>query len=307
MSEKQVFIFGAGYSGKAFARAGKAFARATQGAAVILGTTRSPEKFEALRQAGIAPLLFDGALTDEIGDALNKTTHLVISVAPEEAGDPVLNAAREAIARMPALEWIGYLSTVGVYGDHGGAWVDETALCRPVSKRSVMRVEAEQDWLRLGGEIGRPVAILRLSGIYGPGRNALVNLENGTARRLVKPGQVFNRIHCDDIAGALWQLIEANTGGIFNVTDDLPAPPQDVVAYAASLMGVPPPPEIPFDAAQLSPMARSFYGENKRVANAAIKAAGYRFRFPDYRAAFDHMWASGDWRDGEARSPMKRG
>ncbi|PBB67532.1 NAD(P)-dependent oxidoreductase [Mesorhizobium sp. WSM4312] len=298
MSEKQIFIFGAGYSGKAFARANR-------DAAAILGTTRSNEKFAALRQAGIAPLLFDGALTGEIGEALQKTTHLVISVAPEEAGDPVLNAAREAIAGMPALEWIGYLSTVGVYGDHGGAWVDETAACRPVSKRSVMRVEAEQAWLKLGGEIGKPVAILRLSGIYGPGRNALVNLENGTARRLVKPDQVFNRIHCDDIAGALWQLIEDNKGGIFNVTDDEPAPPQDVVAYAASLMGVAPPPEIPFDTAQLSPMARSFYGENKRVANAAIKATGYRFRFPDYRAAFDHMWASGDWRDGEARSPMK--
>ncbi|PBB25498.1 MULTISPECIES: SDR family oxidoreductase [unclassified Mesorhizobium] len=298
MSEKQIFIFGAGYSGKAFARANR-------DAAAILGTTRSNEKFAALRQAGIAPLLFDGALTGEIGEALQKTTHLVISVAPEEAGDPVLNAAREAIAGMPALEWIGYLSTVGVYGDHGGAWVDETAACRPVSKRSVMRVEAEQAWLKLGGEIGKPVAILRLSGIYGPGRNALVNLENGTARRLVKPDQVFNRIHCDDIAGALWQLIEDNKGGIFNITDDEPAPPQDVVAYAASLMGVAPPPEIPFDTAQLSPMARSFYGENKRVANAAIKATGYRFRFPDYRAAFDHMWASGDWRDGEARSPMK--
>ncbi|TPM99762.1 SDR family oxidoreductase [Mesorhizobium sp. B2-1-3A] len=300
MSEKQVFIFGAGYSGKAFARAGK-------DADAILGTTRSEDKFNALRQAGIAPLLFDGALTGEIGEALEKTTHLVISVAPEEAGDPVLNAVRAAIAGMPALQWIGYLSTVGVYGDYGGAWVDETATCRPVSKRSVMRVEAEQDWLKLGEHIGRPVAILRLSGIYGPGRNALVNLENGTARRLVKPGQVFNRIHCDDIAGALWQLIGGNTGGIFNVTDDEPAPPQDVVAYAASLMGVEPPPEIPFDTAQLSPMARSFYGENKRVANAAIKASGYRFRFPDYRAAFDHMWASGDWRDGEARSPMKRG
>ncbi|TPK62993.1 SDR family oxidoreductase [Mesorhizobium sp. B2-4-19] len=298
MSEKQIFIFGAGYSGKAFARANR-------DAAAILGTTRSEEKFAALRQAGIVPLLFDGALTGEIGEALQKTTHLVISVAPEEAGDPVLNAAREAIAGMPALEWIGYLSTVGVYGDHGGAWVDETAACRPVSKRSVMRVEAEQAWLKLGGEIGKPVAILRLSGIYGPGRNALVNLENGTARRLVKPDQVFNRIHCDDIAGALWQLSEGNKGGIFNVTDDEPAPPQDVVAYAASLMGVEPPREIPFDTAQLSPMARSFYGENKRVANAAIKAAGYRFRFPDYRAAFDHMWASGDWRDGEARSPMK--
>ncbi|SDA50410.1 SDR family NAD(P)-dependent oxidoreductase [Mesorhizobium qingshengii] len=299
MSERQIFVFGAGYSGKAFARANK-------DAATILGTTRSPEKFEALRRAGIAPLLFDGALKDEIGDALKETTHLVISVAPEEAGDPVLNAARAAISQMPALEWIGYLSTVGVYGNYDGAWVDETAQCRPVSKRSVMRVAAEQDWLKLGRDIGWPVAILRLSGIYGPGRNALVNLENGTARRLVKPDQVFNRIHCDDIAGSLWQLIERNTGGIFNVTDDLPAPPQDVVTYAASLMGVTPPPEIPFDAAQLSPMARSFYGENKRVANAAIKAAGYRFRFPDYRSALDHMWASGDWRDGEPRSPMKR-
>ncbi|MBZ9710100.1 SDR family oxidoreductase [Mesorhizobium sp. ESP7-2] len=298
MSEKQVFIFGAGYSGKAFARS-------NTGAATIVGTTRVEEKFDALRQAGIDPLLFDGRLTGDIGDALEKTTHLVISIAPEETGDPVLNAAREAIAGMPDLKWIGYLSTVGVYGDHGGAWVDETAACRPVSKRSMMRVEAEQSWLKLGRDIDRPVAILRLSGIYGQGRNALVNLENGTARRLVKPDQVFNRIHCDDISGALWHLIGGNTGGIFNVTDDEPAPPQDVVAYAASLMGVEPPPEIPFETAQLSPMARSFYGENKRVANAAIKAAGYRFRFPDYRAAFDHMWASGDWREGAPRSPMK--
>ncbi|WP_027155020.1 SDR family oxidoreductase [Mesorhizobium sp. WSM2561] len=299
MSEKQILTFGAGYSGKAFARA-------STDAATILGTTRAAEKFEALRQAGIQPLLFDGALTLEISDALEKTTHLVISVAPEEAGDPVLNAARQAIAKMPALEWIAYLSTVGVYGDHGGGWVDETAECRPLSKRSMLRVAAEQDWLKLGRDIGRPVAILRLSGIYGPGRNALVNLENGTARRLVKPGQVFNRIHCDDIAGALWHLLKDISGGIFNVTDDLPAPPQDVVTYAAGLMGVTPPPEIPFETAQLSPMARSFYGENKRVANTAIKAAGYRFRFPDYRSAFDHMWVSGNWRDGEARSPMKR-
>ncbi|UVK39611.1 SDR family oxidoreductase [Mesorhizobium sp. AR10] len=300
MSEKQFFIFGAGYSGKVFARAN------TDSATTIFGTTRSPEKFEALRQAGVEPVRFDGALTPEIGDALKTTTHLIISVAPEEAGDPVLNAARAAVvADMPALEWIAYLSTVGVYGDHGGAWVDETAECRPVSKRSVMRVAAEQDWLRLGQDIDRPVAILRLSGIYGPGRNALVNLENGTARRLVKPDQVFNRIHCDDIAGALRHLAANNSGGIFNVTDDLPAPPQDVVAYAASLMGATPPPEIPFETAQLSPMARSFYGENKRVANAAIKAAGYRFRFPDYRRALDHLWADGNWRDGDPRSPMR--
>lgn len=300
MGERRFFIFGAGYSGKAFARA-------NEDGAPILGTTRSPGKFEALREAGIEPSSFDGSLTAEISDALRHTTHLIVSVAPDEAGDPVLNAAGEAIrAKMLALKWIGYLSTVGVYGDHGGAWVDESAECRPVSKRSVMRVAAEQEWLALGREIGKPVAILRLSGIYGPGRNALANLEDGTARRLVKPGQVFNRIHCDDIAGALWHLADRNRGGIFNVTDDEPAPPQDVVAYAAGVMGVEAPPEIPFETAQLSPMARSFYGENKRVANAAIKAAGYSFRLPNYRVALERMWADGNWRDGQPRSPMKR-
>ncbi|MHA6686207.1 SDR family oxidoreductase [Mesorhizobium sp. A556] len=299
MSREKIFIFGAGYSGQAFAQASPS--------ATIVGTTRSPEKFDALRQAGIAPLLFNGSLTPEIAAALRETTHLVISTAPEEAGDPVLNAAREAIAKnMPALTWIGYLSTVGVYGDHGGGWVDEAAECRPQSRRSVMRVAAELEWLALGREIGRSVAVLRLSGIYGPGRNAFVNLQNGTAKRLVKQGQVFNRIHRDDIGGALSHLAGQNRGGVFNVTDDLPAPPPDVVAYAAKLMGVEPPPEIAFETAQLSPMARSFYGENKRVANAAIKATGYHFRFPDYRAALDRMWADGNWNDGAARSPIRR-
>jgi nucleoside-diphosphate-sugar epimerase len=299
MSERRFLIFGAGYSGQAFARANMQNAR-------VSGTTRTSEKFEALRSAGIEPLQFDGALSAELGDALAKTTHLIVSIAPDDAGDPVLNAAGDALRKnMPALEWIGYLSTVGVYGDHGGAWVDEISDCRPVSKRSVMRVAAEREWQTLGREIDKPVAILRLSGIYGPGRNALTNLEDGTARRLVKKDQVFNRIHCDDIAGALWHLADNNLGGIFNVTDDEPAPPQDVVAYAAGLMGIEPPPEIPFETAQLSPMARSFYGENKRVANRAIKAAGYRFRFPNYRVALERMWAEGNWRDGAPRSPMR--
>ena len=176
-----------------------------------------------------------------------------------------------------------------------------------MSRRSVLRVAAEKDWLGFGREAGLPVAVLRLSGIYGPGRNAFVNLANGTARRLVKPGQVFNRIHVADIAGALSHLARQQTAGIFNVTDDLPAPPQDVVAYAAELMGIAPPPEIPFETAQLSPMARSFYGENKRVSNALIKEAGYSLAFPDYRSAFDRMWADGDWRgDGtaDAASPI---
>ncbi|MGB3899719.1 MAG: SDR family oxidoreductase [Mesorhizobium sp.] len=288
-SEKNIFIFGAGYSGKAFAKA-------SPGSDTVFGTTRSAEKFEALRRAGITPLPFGGMLTGEIEAALTHTTHLVVSIAPGEAGDPVLSAARDFIAeKMPALRWIGYLSTVGVYGDRGGGWVDETGECRPLSNRSAMRAEAEQAWLALGLRIGRPVAVLRLSGIYGPGRNAFVNLRNGTAKRLIKPGQVFNRIHRDDIAGVLKHLADSGRGGVFNVTDDFPCPPQDLVTYAARLMGVEPPPEIPFETAQLSPMARSFYAENKRVSNQAIKQAGYRFSFPDYRSALDRMWADGSW------------
>ena len=299
-----IFIFGAGYSGKAFAAA------KPQPEIKLAGTTRSPVKFEALRQAGIEPFAFDGeTLSGEIADALRDTTHLVISIAPDEAGDPVLKTARETIARhMPNLGWIGYLSTVGVYGDHSGGWVDETSECRPVSRRSEMRVAAEQEWLAFGRETGLPVAVLRLSGIYGPGRNAFVNLANGTARRLVKKEQVFNRIHVEDIAGALWHLAKDAQGGIFNVTDDLPAPPQDVVTYAAKVMNVPPPPELPFETAELSPMARSFYGENKRVSNARIKQSGYCFRYADYHAAFDAMWEAQNWSGSgqrDARSPMK--
>ncbi|MDQ2632230.1 MAG: SDR family oxidoreductase [Pseudomonadota bacterium] len=296
------FIFGAGYSAKAFA------AMRSDPSVEVSGTTRSPEKFEALRRAGIEPFLFaDGALSAQLPASLRQATHLIVSIAPDERGDPVLAAVADRIADLaPQLRWIGYLSTVGVYGDHGGGWVDETSECRPVSRRSVLRVAAEREWLALGESTGVPVAILRLSGIYGPGRNAFVNLTNGTAKRLIKPGQVFNRIHVADIAGALRHLADRDLGGIFNITDDLPAPPQDVVAYAASLMGVEPPPEIPLAFAQLSPMARSFYGENKRVSNAAIKGTGYAFRHPHYRSALDAMWADGDWPGAGASDAMKR-
>jgi nucleoside-diphosphate-sugar epimerase len=293
------FIFGAGYSGRAFGRL-------IAGEAKVTGTTRTPEKFDHLLQAGIEPLLFDGdAFSDAVRLALTTTTHLIVSTAPGEAGDPVLAAGRDMLlAETPRLQWIGYLSTVGVYGDHQGEWVDETSECRPVSRRSRLRLQAEQDWLAFGRERGVPVAVLRLSGIYGPGRNAFVNLEKGSARRLIKPGQVFNRIHVADIAGALKHLAGNNLDGIFNVTDDQPAPPQDVVAYAAQLMGVDAPLEIPFETAQLSPTTRSFYSENKRVSNATIKREGYRFAFPNYRAALDRMWADDDWRgDGEADAP----
>jgi nucleoside-diphosphate-sugar epimerase len=300
---KQFFIFGAGYSGKAFAAA-------NTGDAPVFGTTRSAEKLPSLRRVGVEPYLFDGKqLSAQVRDGLRDTTHLIVSIGPDEDGDPVLHAVGAIRDHMPSLEWIGYLSTVGVYGDHGGGWVDEQSPCRPVSRRSVRRLAAEQEWLATGQRAGVPVAVLRLSGIYGPGRNAFVNLANGTAKRLIKPGQVFNRVHVDDIAGALWHLAARNENGVFNVTDDEPAPPQDVVTYAAALMGIEPPPEIPFETAQLSPMARSFYGENKRVSNAAIKVVGYEFAFPNYRAPLDRMWAAQSWKgagESDARSPMRQ-
>ncbi|MGE0284430.1 MAG: SDR family oxidoreductase [Rhizobiaceae bacterium] len=296
-----VLIFGAGYSARAFARE-------CEPGTILFGTTRSPAKFDALRDAGISPLVFDGAATPELLRGLANTTHLVISIAPDDAGDPVLNAFTDTIRLMPKLRWIGYLSTVGVYGDYQGEWVNESDECRPVSRRSKLRVEAEQAWQTIAAEFGKPLAILRLSGIYGPGRNAFVNLENGTAKRLIKPGQVFNRIHAADIGGALWHLMGRNLGGVFNVTDDEPAPPQDVVSYAAELMGAAVPPEIPFETAQLSPMARSFYGENKRVSNARLKETGYVFCYPTYRAALSALWQDNNWRgEGgqDARSPIK--
>lgn len=287
----RLFIFGAGYSGRAIAREMSGSVR------WIVGTTRNAENFPALEKAHIDPILFAGTREDALNLPLEYMTHMVVSIGPDGDGDPVLNHAADIIRdSMPALSWIGYLSTVGVYGDHDGAWVDEETGCKPVSKRSVQRKAAEEAWTRFGDETGLPVAILRLSGIYGPGRNAFVNLEWGTAKRLVKPGQVFNRIHVDDIAGATAHLLRARASGIFNVTDDEPAPPQDVVAFAAALMGVEAPPETDFATAELTPMARSFYGENKRVSNAKLRQSGYSLRHPDYRAALSAMWADGSWR-----------
>ena len=294
---KTFLIFGAGYSARAFAP------QAVEDGHRVIGTTRSADKFADLSALGIEPLTFDGTtLSSELVQALSDATHLVVSVAPDETGDPVLRAASDAVrAQMPRLRWIGYLSTVGVYGDHDGGWVDEDADCRPVSKRSIVRFAAENAWRALALDMGRPLAILRLSGIYGPGRNAFVNLAEGKAKRILKPGQVFNRIHVDDIAGALALLAEREADGIFNVTDDEPAPPQDVVAYAVNLMGVDAPPEVPFDAATMTPMARSFYGENKRVSNAKVKSAGYSFRFQTYRHALDAMWRDHTWRQKPPR------
>ncbi|MFT2210573.1 SDR family oxidoreductase [Rhizobium giardinii] len=287
-----VLILGAGFSGSAIA---KAFLPLAQS---VTGTTRSDDKLDGLRALGIDALVYDGAtISPELAAAMKRTTHLIQSIAPGREGDPMMRPGTPSLAElMPNLQWAAYLSTVGVYGDHGGAWVTEETSLEPVSARSVERVAAEKAWLAFCRDSNIPVAVLRLSGIYGPGRNAFCNLEAGTARRLIKPNQVFNRIRVEDIAGAAIFLAEKSIGGIFNVTDDEPAPPQDVVAEAARLMGVSPPPEIPFETAELSPMARSFYGENKRVSNARLRDLGFVFRFPDYRISLAELWAGGQWR-----------
>lgn len=230
--------------------------------------------------------------------AIHEAERILVSTPPDADGDGMLDSLGEAIAAAPALRRIAYLSTVGVYGDHGGAWVDETTLCRPVSLRSLARVAAEAGWRALGERAGIPVDVLRLSGIYGPGRNALLNLREGRAHRIVKPGQVFNRVHVADIAGATAALLARDgPGGLWNVTDDEPAPPQDVVSHAAGLLGIAPPPEVPFAEADLSPMGRSFYGENKRVSNHRLRGeGGYSLLYPTYREGLAALLADGEGR-----------
>lgn len=287
----RLLILGAGYSGKSIARiCGPSFGD-------VFGTTRSEQKFADLARTGARPLTFDGLnISAELAEALAGATHLVQSISPDEDGDGFLNRFGDLRALAPKLQWIGYLSTIGVYGDRQGAWVDEDADLEPVSERSRERVIAERQWLAAGEALGVPAAVLRLSGIYGPGRNAFVNLENGTARRLIKQGQIFNRIRVEDIGRFTQFLIASGRGGVYNVTDAEPAPAQDVVEYAARLMGVPVPPDIPFEAAELSPMARSFYGESKRVSNARGRALGFEFLYPDYRVSLTQMWNENAWR-----------
>ena len=288
----RLFVFGLGYSASRFAR------QMTGRAEWVGGTTRSIEKAVAFAaEPGIRPFVFDGK-SPGIGvtEAVRVATHILVSVAPGES-DPVLAQHRESILAATDLKWIGYLSTVGVYGDYGGAWVSEATTPHPTSERAKNRLAAEKAWSALAAERSVPLAIFRIAGIYGPGRNAFVNLAEGKAHRVVKPGQVFNRIHVDDIVATLVATLEKNAAGIFNLADDEPAPPQDVVAYAAGLMGVPPPPEVLFADADLSPLARSFYGENKRVANQRLKNdLGVALRHPNYRDGLGAMWRDGTWR-----------
>lgn len=262
---------GHGYSAQALARR-----LIVQGWRVI-GTTRTSKSAEILRTQGVEPLVWpDSALP------IHEATHILSSVAPGEAGDPVLAEASNALSAAAHLKWVGYLSTTGVYGNHDGGWVDEQTPLTPTTERGRARVAAEAEWQALN----LPLHIFRLAGIYGPGRGPFAKVRSGTARRIVKPGQVFSRIHVDDIAQVLEASIaQPNPGAIYNVCDDDPAPPEDVIAHAARLLGLPVPPKIPFEKADLSNMAKSFYAESKRVRNDRIKTElGVRLLYPDYKS-----------------------
>lgn len=268
----------------------------------IIGTTRTAERATALASDDFARrkvemLVFEGeALSDALRAAAAQADHLLISAAPDERGDPVLRALGESLAN-GTLRSVVLLSTVGVYGDRGGGWVDETAALEPVHERSRPRVTAEQAWQAFGRERGIAVAILRLSGIYGPGQNALVNVRLARARNIDKPGQVFNRIHVEDIAQAIDAAFARDADGVFNVTDDEPTPPGDPIVFAAGLLGVAPPPAIPYaDAVKtMSPLAASFYAENRRVRNDRLKRMlGVRLRHPTYRDGLRALFAQGE-------------
>jgi nucleoside-diphosphate-sugar epimerase len=229
--------------------------------------------------------LFDGDAPGATLDPdLRYATHVIVSIPPDDAGDPVLRHHRPDGDAAENLEWLCYYSTVGVYGDFGGGWVNEDAPTRPVNRRSQWRVAAEDAWRAFAAARGVPLTILRLAGIYGPGRSAFDKLAAGEARRIVKPGQVFNRIHVEDIGRVTMLAARARLEGTFNLADDEPAPPQEVVAFAARLAGVPPPPEVAFADAAMTPMARSFYADNKRISNLRIKEAlGIELLYPTYR------------------------
>ena len=270
-----LLCFGFGFSARTFS------ARLDTQVWKISATSRDAEGISEINAQGFHGLLFDSTL-----QIAPDVTHLLISAPPDENGDPVLRLFQAQLHRISKqLKWVGYLSTTGVYGDRGGEWVDEESPLEPNTARGQRRLEAERSWLRLHSDFGLPVHLFRLAGIYGPGRNTLINLRDGSAKRIIKPGQIFSRIHVEDIAGVLAASIaKPNPGRAYNVCDDEPCPPQEVVEFAADLLGLPVPPEIPFEEAELSPMAKSFYADSKRVSNRRIKAElGYKLVYPTYR------------------------
>ena len=276
----QLFCFGLGYSAGFLARG-----LAADGWAVA-GTTREPPSgaADAVSGRGLHVFSRERPLSDPDA-ALAGTTHVLLSVPPDQHGDPVLDCHGDALARLAGLRWLGYLSTTGVYGDRGGGWVDEDTPPRPTGERGRRRLAAERAWQALARDRGLPLHVFRLAGIYGPGRSALDAVRQGRAQIVDKPGHVFSRIHVEDLAAVLRAAMDRpRPGAIYNVCDDEAAAPGDVIAFACALLGVTPPAPVPFATAALSPMARSFYADNKRVANRRIKAElGVRLRYPTYR------------------------
>jgi nucleoside-diphosphate-sugar epimerase len=277
---ERLFIFGLGYSGSEIARLAKAAGWR------VGGTCTSEDKAACLRSSGVNAHLFDG-ITAPPAEAMAGVTHVLSTIAPGPNGDPVLTACSTLLRRA---RWLGYLSTTGVYGDHGGGWIDESTSTRPGQLRSVQRLATERAWQALALDRGVPVDIFRLPGIYGPGRSAVDQVKAGTARRIDKPGQVFSRIHVEDIAGTvLMAITQPHAASIYNVADDLPASTAEIVAFACELLGKPAPPLIPWSQAEaaMSPLARSFYAENRRVRNDRIKnELGVELRYPTYREGF---------------------
>ncbi len=270
-----LLCFGLGYSAQTFV------AGLHKPSWKISATSRDAEGIAAINAQGFHGLLFDSKL-----QIAPDVTHLLISVPPDKIGDPVLRLFQEQLQRLSKqLKWVGYLSTTGVYGNRGGDWVDEESPLEPNTARGHRRLETERSWLKLHSDCGLPVHLFRLAGIYGPGRNQLLTVLNGSAKRIIKPGQIFSRIHVEDIAGVLAaSMARPNPGRAYNVCDDEPCPPQEVVEYAANLFGLPVPPDISFEQAELSPMAKSFYADSKRVSNQRIKnELGYKLIYPNYR------------------------
>jgi nucleoside-diphosphate-sugar epimerase len=287
----KLLVFGFGYSALHISQ------RLRTAGAEVTATVRRPAKVESLKEADITARVFSPEYCDsEIASDIAASDAILISIPPDRSSDPVLSTFQDAIAAAPNLRWVGYLSTVGVYGDHAGQWIDETTPASPQQQRSRIRAAVEQAWLTFGTSRQVALHIFRLSGIYGPGRNQLAQLAAGTARRIVKQGQMFNRIHVADIAAVIEaSLTHPRGGAIYNVSDNEPAPPQDVVAYAAQLCGIEPPPEIPFDSAELSVMGRSFFNESKRVRNDLIRQElGVDLRYPTYREGLTALRESGE-------------
>jgi nucleoside-diphosphate-sugar epimerase len=285
----RVFFFGVGYCAR------RLIARETWIEAS--GTARTAERAAALRGEGVDAYAFDGAHADPgLERALKEAEAIIVSIPPRDATGAAVESFAAAVGAAPGLRRVLYYSTIGVYGDHGGGWVEETSATLTRTARGLARLEDEARWTQAARMRGVEADVLRLAGIYGPGRNALVNLRQGQARRIVKPGQVFNRAHVDDIAEfTRLALTRGLPGQIWNIADDEPAPPQDVVAYAAALLGLPPPPEEPFETAQLSSMAAEFYADNKQISIAKAKALmGFTPAYPSYREGLKALAEAGE-------------